>query len=230
MSSKSFLLVCLAWALATSTALAQDGTTIETGPFSDLELSIPATVYVTQGPLSVRVAATDREDFEALNKEAEGDTWHIRFLPQTWRQKGKITIYISVPELEEVDVTGSGKVLGKAPFEGDAFECSVTGSGKIELRVQDAREVDAEVTGSGSIELSGRTDELEAGITGSGHVDAAALEARTVEIEISGSGDARVHGVEEIEASITGSGSVYYTGPARIRSHTTGSGKVKPMR
>ncbi len=229
MSSKSFLLVCLAWALATSTALAQGGKTIETGPFTDVDLSIPATVYVNRGPLNVRVEASP-EDFEALNKEAEGDTWHIRFLPQTWRQKGKITIYISVPELEDVDVTGSGKVLGKDSFEGDEFEFSVTGSGKIGLSLEDAREVDAEVTGSGSIELSGRANELEVSITGSGQVDAAGLEASVVEVEISGSGNARVHGTEEIEASITGSGSVYYTGPARIRSHTTGSGKVKPMK
>lgn len=230
MSSKTFLLVCLAWALGASTALAQRGKEIQTGPFSDLDLSIAATVYVTQGPLSVRVEATNEDDFEALNKKAEGDTWHIRFLPNTWRQKGKITIYISVPELEDVDVAGSGKVLGQSAFHGEQFEFSVTGSGRIEMEIEDAREADAEVTGSGSIVLSGRVDELEADVTGSGHVDAAGLEARIVDVEISGSGDVRVYGTEQIEASITGSGSVYYKGPARIHSQTTGSGKVKPMK
>lgn len=230
MSSKSILLAFLAWAVVTSTAWTQNGKTIHIGPFTDLQLSIPATVYVTQGPLNVRVDATDEEDFEALNKEANGDTWHIRFLPRTWRQKGKITIYVSVPELEDVDVTGSGKVLGETPFKGDEFEFSVTGSGKIEFALERAREVDAEVTGSGSIELSGRAKELEVSITGSGNVDATALEAHLVEVEISGSGSARVHGTEEIEASITGSGSVYYTGPAHIHSRTAGSGKVKPLK
>ncbi len=229
MHSKSIVLSAFLWLGLLAAAWAQSGKEVATGKFSNIDLGVAATVYVSQGSHQVWIDATDERDFEALNKKADGPTWHISFLPHSWRQKGKITIYISVPELEKVEITGSGKVIAKDAFSADALEFRLTGSGRIQFEVEQSRALAAEVTGSGHIALAGTTERLEVHITGSGSVDATKLQSRIAEVEVAGSGNARIYALEEIEASVMGSGSVRYAGPARIHSQTIGSGRVSPL-
>ncbi|GEM_PF-4097366 len=215
--------------LSTTTLFAQQGQEVSIGSFSDIELSIAATVYLTQGPLKVHIDATDPRDFDALNKSAHNDSWHIKFTPSIWSQKGIITIYISVPQLKDIDITGSGQVIGQQAFKGEKFEFSVTGSGAIDFELEDAQEVKAEVTGSGHVVLKGQAEEIEIKIAGSGSIDATHLQVAEADAEITGSGYAKVFAIRELEAEIMGSGTVYYKGQPKIEANTFGSGQVKPL-
>jgi len=127
-----------------------------------------------------------------------------------------IKFYLTVTELDAVEVTGSGNVEGPV-LEGDGVSVTVTGSGDALLDgLRARREVELRVTGSGDVEITG------------GAVDGASVEAGRVSVTVNGSGDVRLDDVEaeQIDVRLTGSGDLTVSGGAVEEQdiHVTGSG------
>ena len=141
----------------------------------------------------------------------------------------KIDVYITIKNLEGLNLSGSGKVIGDSKFEVEDLDLSVSGSGDLELDVF-AKNIDSGISGSGSIELSGVSGYHKVSISGSGKLAAEDMEVEEYKIHISGSGACRINVTKEIEASISGSGSVSYKGnPDRVHSSSSGSCKIRKM-
>jgi hypothetical protein len=203
----------------------------EVGPFSKISLKISANVYVLQDDKqSLRIVA-DSETLEEIITEVKDRTLNIRFpsnnIFKRW-DPGKIDIYISVPEVDGLSVSGSGDIVSD-DINTRILDLLVSGSGNIKIEQLAAEKVTANISGSGNIVLKegGVASELSARISGSGNVDARGFEAKNVSVQTSGSGNCHVFSNGEIKARISGSGSVYYSGNPAIDSSVSGSGSVK---
>jgi hypothetical protein len=201
-------------------------TTLNIDNFNELALSLNATVYLRQGsPQSVEVEAKESV-IDNITREVRGDRWSIGF-ERSMRNTGDITIWVTVSELEEISVSGSGKIIGKnALTASDDLKLAISGSGSMQLDVT-TEELSCVVTGSGNMSLSGRADEQRINISGSGDVRSYDLETKECVIRITGSGNSRVNVGDNLEATITGSGEVDYKGDPRIKSRIVGSGDVR---
>ena len=152
----------------------------------------------------------------------------------TWFQRdfnaGKIEIYVTVPDVNSLSVSGSGDILAKE-LEARILNLAVSGSGNITIEDLDSKKVKGAISGSGNISLEdgGVADELSVSISGSGNFDAEGFDADAVSVATSGSGNCKVSSDGSIKARIAGSGSVYYKGNASIDSSVAGSGRVKKM-
>jgi hypothetical protein len=144
------------------------------------------------------------------------------------RSRNKIVVYVILPTLTGVYLSGSGDMIGKGNFSNDGkLSLAVSGSGNIKLEINNAKSVDCSIAGSGKIEVSGKAETLLTSISGSGSVDAYSLYTNEVTARISGSGNAKVFANKTIDASISGSGDVRYKGaPESIQKKTAGSGRV----
>ncbi|MEO1261555.1 MAG: head GIN domain-containing protein [Bacteroidota bacterium] len=201
--------------------------TLKLSSFDAIGLSINADVYLSQGPQSVRIEA-QRNILNNIKKEVENGRWKIKF-DKNVRKHQPIKIWISIPELTSVAVSGSGDVEGKSKFTGvGALKLAVSGSGNITLDA-DSRSVSAAISGSGDMELGGSTGDVEIAISGSGDVEAHDLKASDCSVKIAGSGDATVHVSGDLDVKIAGSGDVSYKGNPRVRSKISGSGDVNSM-
>lgn len=205
--------------------------TRELPSFSEISLRISAKVYLEQGKnQSVRIVA-DSETLEQVITEVKGRTLNIRFpnnnIFKRW-DPGKIEIYISVPEVDGLNLSGSGDIISEK-IETRILDLLISGSGNIKIEQLTAERVSATISGSGNIKIegSGVADELKTRITGSGNIDASGFEAKNVDAQTSGSGNSSVFSNGSIKARIAGSGNVYYTGNPAIESSIAGSGKVK---
>jgi hypothetical protein len=203
----------------------------EVSPFSKIALRISAKVYVTQGEKqSVKIVA-DSETLEEIITEVKDRTLHIRFptdnIFKRW-DPGKIEIYITVPEVDGLTVSGSGDIFSE-DIKTRILDLVVSGSGNIKLEKLNAEKVDASISGSGNINIKegGVAEELKVRISGSGNVDARGFEAKNVSVQTSGSGNCSIASNGEIKARISGSGNVYYSGNPAIDSSVSGSGSVK---
>jgi hypothetical protein len=134
-------------------------------------------------------------------------------------------VFITVKNLEDVTISGSGDMRGKDRFVADAFYAEISGSGDMDLEVETGM-LESKISGSGSIHLSGKAEDYTASISGSGQIKAFDVQAKTVSVKISGSGDCRVHATESLDAKISGSGDVYYKGRPRIDTKISGSGSL----
>ena len=201
--------------------------------FTKLGLSNSARVILRQGsPQRVEVDAS-AADLARLETTVENGKLHIgtkreegKMWSNSGRFEGSVTVYVTMPTLSELSVSGSGQLTAENDIKADALALSISGSGRMTIPKLKADKLNTSVSGSGEITLAGSCPQHEARISGSGNVRASNLRTETSAIRISGSGDGRLYASRSLEASIAGSGSVYVRGGASVSSKIAGSGRV----
>ncbi|TGE26404.1 head GIN domain-containing protein [Hymenobacter metallicola] len=198
----------------------------EVAAFTEITLANSATVVVTQGsPQKVEVEAS-AEDLRRLETTVSNGKLRIGIKSELRSVNlGKITVYITVPEINALAVSGSG-FLKAGSVKTNALQVSVSGSGRLEVAQLQTTELNSSVSGSGSVSLAGSSPRHSASISGSGSIKANDLRSETCQVSISGSGTCRLNVARSLDASLRGSGNVYVTGNPTINSKTTGSGRV----
>jgi hypothetical protein len=181
-------------------------------------------VIVRRGDTQEVIVETDDNLIEYLDTDINGGVWDIDF-DRCVRNVTRLTVYITVPEIEKLIISGSGSIVGEDAFTGDDLETSVSGSGNIEFDFT-GNTVDASVSGSGNIDLFGSADFMDVNISGSGDVRAFDLFTQECDVHISGSGDVRVNVEDFLKVRISGSGDVLYLGHPTLDVDITGSGSV----
>jgi hypothetical protein len=124
--------------------------------------------------------------------------------------RSKIRFTVTMPELQDVALGGSGSIVTKSDFNSEKISIALGGSGDIRL------------TGSAKYQ--------EVAIGGSGDVDLSNLTGEKAEVSIGGSGNVKVNVSERLEVAIAGSGDVEYQGDPSIKETVVGSGEVKKRR
>lgn len=203
----------------------------EVSAFSKISLRISGKVYLVQGERQRVKVVAEPETLKEIITEVKDRTLNIRFpngnMFRNWNP-GKVEVFITVPEVEGLAVSGSGNINSER-IKARIIDFVVSGSGNIEIEKLSAEKVSAAISGSGNIRLNdgGIAEELKARISGSGNIDASGFEAKTVDVQTSGSGNCNVLTNGSLNVRVSGSGSVYYSGNPSIESSISGSGKVR---
>ena len=133
----------------------------------------------------------------------------------------------------DVEIDGANLVRPKTPMKIEVWvpnldEVEVSGSADVDVEGLHGERFELDVSGSADSDLSGTVDTLVVNVSGSGEVEARALMAKDVEVDISGSGKAEVFASDSLDADVSGSGRVRYWGDPGVNSSVSGSGKVTP--
>lgn len=100
-----------------------------------------------------------------------------------------MTVRVSVGELENISLLGSGDLHGKGTISGNNMVVRLQGSGNISLNLNVRGILKTMVTGSGNLSLSGKASQASLSLTGSGNIDATRLRAGNWETNKVGSGN-----------------------------------------
>lgn len=200
--------------------------------FSEIALNISAKLYLEQGnEQSVRIVAKE-STLEDIITEVNGRKLIIRFPNKNMFKRnydpGKIEIYITVPSVDALGISGSGDIVADE-LESRILQLAVSGSGNIDIKDLNSKKLKASISGSGNINIGegGVAEELSISISGSGNYNGKGFEANQVTVNTSGSGNSSVTSNGALKARIAGSGNVYYGGNPSIDATIAGSGKVK---
>ena len=140
-----------------------------------------------------------------------------------------IKIKIVTPQLENLQLAGSGNIIGQGKFIGaDKLVLKIAGSGDIKLEVNTPK-IEANIAGSGSIRLTGETKDETIKIAGVGDYLSEGLMAENATVSIAGSGDVKAFVSTSLDVHIAGSGTVYYKGNPSIKQKVAGSGDIKKL-
>lgn len=183
-------------------------------------------VIVDPGPTSVRVELDDNVIPYIVTSLEDG--WlEIRTKENTSIHSSKgIKVYITTPNITDLDATGSGDIKCNQRFSTDnTMSFVVTGSGDINADIN-APKIAAQISGSGNLHISGETKDVSINIAGSGNYDGPQLKAENADVSISGSGDADLFADGKLKASVVGSGNIKYKGNASVEKQIVGSGTV----
>jgi len=198
--------------------------------FTKLELSVAANLYLKQGDTQSLVLEGDADKLEDIETVVHGGKLKIKHnKPFHFGSSKRITIYVTMKEIEALSVGGSGRIEAETPIQAEDLELNVSGSGDIHIGQLEASEVESSISGSGDIHLAGnnQVNTLECDISGSGELHASGLEVENAELNLSGSGSCKVYVMEELDVDISGSGKVRYKGEPRVNASISGSGRVE---
>jgi hypothetical protein len=227
---KSFALaVILAFAVQLAQAQTPYTERRDVSGFSEVGFGVAGEVIIDLGTTYSVVLEGDRDYIKEIETKVYGD--QLRIKRDNWFDTGnrKVVVRITLPALDGISVSGSGKVTVNDPLKGGDLDVAVSGSGKAFLREVELNNVECSISGSGSLNIDGdgTVKRLEINISGSGDYLGGATRVETMEASISGSGSCDCYVTGKLEAAISGSGNIIYSGNPKIDAAVSGSGKVR---
>ncbi len=116
----------------------------------------------------------------------------------------------AIPCVKKISLTGSAQLHMCSTMLNKSLECSVTGSGNVDIPEMQFISLRANVTGSGEIDFNDSiADEVIVNVTGSGGV-CEFIGTKLIEVTLTGSGDIKGSATKEcaVEKEKIGSGSI----------------------
>ncbi len=225
----SLVLVLLAGMSCFASSSSEDRETRDLNGFSKVNFGISGNLYINIGSEFKVVLEGDASDLREVITEVRGGKLIIKRDNWRFRMNEKVTVYITMPELDGLGVSGSGKAEVRDALKGSDLNLGVSGSGKILTGNIEIDRLDCGISGSGNIELggNGHVSRADISISGSGNFSDDVVEIGDADISISGSGNCTCNVSGSLKAGVSGSGNITYSGNPRIDAHVSGSGKVR---
>ncbi len=175
-----------------------------------IDLQVPANLIVNEGAQFIEIEAPgDVIDKLIEQSEINGDEWSIEL--RNCYDGGQINIWITLPQFEALDVSGSGNISSSDTLRDvTSLNLEIQGSGDIDVQVLDAEKLDLEIQGSGNISVDARNVLINSyHINGSGDIDAHINQGESGRMEIDGSGDIEASGtLKDQRIEISGQGDI----------------------
>jgi len=203
--------------------------TLSIPDFTGIELAGANDVIISQGTTQEVKATGHPNIIDRIKTNVSGNVWTFS-LENGCYNNYELTIYITVPNINKIYITGSGDItVNDFTNQGDLL-VNISGSGDIDLNAFGSSEnLSINISGSGTV--VGNADfsalkELDINISGSGDYNGFPIKTDECEISIPGSGNCNVYVRDILDVTISGSGSVYYKGNPTVTQSISGSGSV----
>lgn len=197
--------------------------------FTKVGFAVAGEVFIDLGSRYSVVLEGDKNYISDIETKVNGK--ELRIKRDKWFDMGnhKVIVRITMPSLEGLSVSGSGKVTVNDPLREGDLDIGISGSGKAYLGEVALDKIDCAISGSGNLNISGNgtVDQLEVNISGSGDYVGKSTRVRSMDAHISGSGSCDCNVTEVLRAAISGSGNIYYSGNPKIDASISGSGKLR---
>jgi hypothetical protein len=198
--------------------------------FQSVSLGGSGDLIITQGDSEALKIEAEGNILPMIESDVRGGTLYLGFKPNTGSisPTQPIKFYLSVKNLNGIDLSGSGSVQADALKANNiTFTCS--GSGSITVKTLTADALNYNLSGSGSTSLGGIVGVQSVEISGSGSYQAADLDSQQATAILTGSGDMTIWAKDSLNITISGSGSVNYYGKPILSQSITGSGKITSL-
>jgi hypothetical protein len=223
-----FIIVSLATGIAAGQTMVKETRNIK--GFSKVNFGVAGNLTINIGPEFSVVVEGTKSDLKEVITELSGDRLLIK--QERWRFNldEKVNVYITMPALTGLGVSGSGKAeILDAVTDADNLSLSVSGSGKLLTAGLVVDDLNCNISGSGDIIIGseGNADRADFSISGSGSYSGKDFEIDHLEVSVSGSGNCLCKVGDSLDATISGSGNVTYFGDPKINARVSGSGHVR---
>jgi hypothetical protein len=173
--------------------------------FTAIESSIAANITIIHSSIPT-VSVTAQENLlPYIQTNVVNGKLYISTGNRSMHSDSLISIKVSVPDIEEISLSGFGIISSDIPVE------------RISL------------SGVGEISCSGQTNDVQASLTGSGTINLVGMRVSNADVHISGTGNIKVNVKEQLYVSISGVGNVYYLGNPEIKSSISGIGSINQL-
>lgn len=202
----------------------------EINNFTEIKSCCSMKVIATKGAsCSVKVEVDDNLQ-QYIETQVNGDRLVIkRTGNKNIDPTGRVTVYVTLPELSGLYASSSSDLIVKSPFSGDRLDVDVSSSAEIEVEFTGNR-VNVEGSSSGTVRLSGRADRTDVDVSSSARINGQEFTSKELDAEASSSGKVRMKVTNEVDADVSSGGKVEYSGnPSKVHSDESSGGKVRKV-
>ncbi len=215
--------------------------------FTKIKYQISGQLYIKQSSkVEIKIKAPENKTKKIITTVNNGE---LKIDNKGSLSGDDIKIYVSVPQLDEISIEGSGDVITDGKWEFEKIRLLVKGSGNFKFRnVTITEKMSADIMGSGDIFIGGNinmetletntkgsgdiymtseafSEKCSINIMGSGDVNINNFNSDKTDINILGSGDVYMNSSKNLKANIFGSGSVFYKSAEKTEFTKQGSGR-----
>lgn len=178
-------------------------------------------VVLNQGDKnSVLVKGSDKDILDKIVIYVNDDNLYIETKKKFLEFVGSInlddiTIYVTTPKIESIELAGSGNITANKPINADNVNVKLAGSGDIDIsNAFTCNLLDVEVAGSGNVIFEQVTaSKVKTSIAGSGNVSYDNMNVVSAISDIAGSGNITLKGkASKHTQNIVGSGNIDTSG------------------
>ena len=230
---KVLLLALLLVVIAASCTFAQKreltNKTFPIESFTSVKFEAVANIIFTQ---SNKVSVSVEGDKEMVDKlritEENGILKIVHDNKYRAKNKKNLTIYISSPSIDEINIDGVGNWTMKGRVKAESLKIDFEGVGNLEALELESNNIKVTYEGVGNLVLGGTTDYLEMKSEGVGTINTQKLIAKKAVVRSSGVGSVKLFASESIDLTNNGVGSITYFGNPKVKTfNNSGVGKIK---
>lgn len=123
------------------------------------------------------------------------------------KSHGKIMVYITMPRLESLDISGASK-LALYPFKNiNDLDIDISGAAHAKLDIE-ADDVNVDASGASHLEIAGKVTRMDIEISGASHFSAKKAEVRNAQVDASGASHADFGKVANLRSETSGASHV----------------------
>lgn len=205
--------------------------------FKRIVMSTSADVHFVQGTKNMAKIVGPQDEVASVVLRVSGETLYIERQSKGSRlffsSSDDVDIYVSSPDLIQLDVKGSGDFEANRRVDTDLLTVNIKGSGDIDFKDVICDKLTVSVVGSGDIDF-GMVDcqQATASVSGSGDIEFKRLKGDNMHFSVKGSGDisAYMTNAGYVKCDVLGSGVIKLSGVAKNVDKTVrGSGFVETM-
>ena len=217
--------------LAAPTSGSAETREFDLSDFNRIEISTGINAIVEiGGEFSVRAETDTTKILEDLRIEVRGRKLvadlDLGFLDSILGKSRDVTVYITLPDLTEVESNAGADVLVSGTYGPELYAAASSGA-SLSIDGLTSEHVDLDASSGASVRVSGECIDLRVDASSGGSVDASKLTCEIVKAEASSGGSASVFATTSINADASSGGGIDVEGgPTRIEVDESSGGDV----
>ncbi len=204
------------------------------GTFKALKLSGAVNVVLAQGNAAeVRIEGDEKQKEHIIIKN-DNQTLEVTsdFKASNWKSgdNAKVTVYITVVDLDKIDCSGAATVTTSGELKFDDLKMLISGASDLEMSMN-ITNFSVVSSGASEIVLVGSADNMEIVNSGATEFNAMAFKVKKANINCSGASELTVNVTEEMDVKLSGASDMKYSGsPTIINKSVSGASDIKEIK
>ncbi len=202
------MLMAVAIIMPAGTLMAQDNISKEVrevGEFTAIDAGGAFDIFLSQADVTKVLIETEKGNIDKVITKVHNGTLEIS--SKGIKNSDKLTVYITTPDIERIDIHGAASLEGLTSLQGDYLKIKASGASDSRLEVY-YTSLTTDVSGAASLTLSGEVPRHTANISGAGSLSASKLVTQVTKANASGAGSASINATNEVISNTKGAGSI----------------------
>ncbi len=198
--------------------------------FDRIDVGGPFILTVEQSDRYRVVVEGENNDADEVDLDVEGDELTVQYknrnFPEMLRNRDKIRIYVTMPDLKGLNLAGATKATVKGFDNQDDVEIQLAGAVEADVELN-AERVNLNLNGASQLTLRGQANRFDAEITSASKLHAFEFESKEAEVETNSSALAEINVTRNLTAQANSAGRIRYRGQAEVESNTSSAGSIR---